>query len=159
MPRDDVRIVVVKKWVTFLLLIVMTVAMLGITLSLSGHTYRKVDAEPFRDVKRLVHRLTEGPTPFPVVVALVTPIVLNVLLFMPWGFLMFVLLDRPTRATSLSYLLTILLAIALSLGVEAWQYFLPTRVTDVNDVIWNAAGAAVGAVFGHLRKRVRIAFV
>lgn len=158
MAREDVRVVTIRKWVTFLLLVVVTVAMLGITLSLSGHTYRKVDAEPFHDVKRLAARLSEGPTPFPVFVALIMPLLLNILLFMPWGFLMFVLLDSPRRATSTSYLLTILLGLALSLGVEAWQYFLPTRVTDINDVIWNGTGAAVGAVFGHLRKRVRVAF-
>ena len=46
----------------------------------------------------------------------------------------------------------------LSFAVEATQYFLPNRVTDINDVIWNSTGALVGAFFGHLRKRVRIAF-
>jgi glycopeptide antibiotics resistance protein len=92
------------------------------------------------------------------VVALISPLILNVLLFLPWGFLAFIALDTPERPASQSYLLTILLALGLSLGVEATQYFLPDRVTDVNDVIWNSAGALAGAVFGHLRKRVRVAF-
>ena len=69
--------------------------------------------------------------PMPTLVALLMPLVLNVLLFMPWGFLMFILLDTPNRPFFQSYLLTFLIAIAFSFGVEAWQYFLPTRVTDV----------------------------
>lgn len=158
MGNASVRTVVVKKWLTALLLLLVTVVILSITITLAGHTYRKVDPRPFHDIRTLVHRLQQGPTPFPVFVSLLMPILLNVAMFAPWGFLLFILLDRPTRATSQSYLLTLLLAVAFSCGIEVWQYFLPSRVTDINDVIWNATGAMVGALFGHLRKRVRVAF-
>ena len=88
----------------------------------------------------------------------IVPIIGNVLLFVPWGFLMFISLytiDRPTMQT---YLLTFLLGLSFTLAIEAWQYFLPSRVVDVNDVIWNSAGALIGAVLGHMRLRVRFEF-
>jgi glycopeptide antibiotics resistance protein len=142
-----------------MLLVLTTVIIASITLSLSGKAYTKVDPEPFRELKTLSRRLQAAePMPTSVIVALTMPIILNILLFLPWGFLMFIVLDKPERPTNQSYLLTVLLAMAFSCLVEAWQYFLPTRVTDINDVIWNGSGALFGAVLGHLRKRVRVAF-
>ncbi|MGZ8868364.1 MAG: VanZ family protein, partial [Thermoanaerobaculia bacterium] len=64
-------------------------------------------------------------------------------------------MDRPTMQT---YLLTFLLGLSFSLAIEAWQYFVPSRVVDVNDVIWNSAGALLGAFLGHMRLRVRLEF-
>jgi glycopeptide antibiotics resistance protein len=158
MSKSAVRTVVVRRAVTVFLLLLATVAIAGITLSLSGKAYSKVDPVPFREIRLLAEKLSEGPMPTSVVIALTMPIILNILLFMPWGFFMFIVLDHGDRPASQSYLITFLLAILLSLGVEAWQYFLPTRVTDINDVIWNGLGAFLGAIFGHLRKRVRVAF-
>ena len=158
MARRSERLIVVRKRTTFLLLFLVTAGIVGITLWISGKAYEKVDPVPFREIRVLTSRLAEGPMPMPTVVALIMPLVLNVLLFMPWGFLVFILLDSPSRPAGQSYLLTFLIAITFSLGVEAWQYFLPTRVTDINDVIWNGVGALVGAILGHLRKRVRVSF-
>lgn len=158
MSKQGVRTVVVRRGVTIVLLLLTTIAIAGITLSLAGKAYSKVDPVPFREVRLLAQKLSEGPTPMSVVIALTMPIILNILLFMPWGFLMFIVLDHGDRSAGQSYLITFLVALLLSLGVEAWQYFLPTRVTDINDVIWNALGAFLGAIFGHLRKRVRVAF-
>lgn len=158
MPKSDVRTITVRRSTTFLLLLLTTAAIAGLTLWASGKAYTKVDPEPFREIKVLKEKLSEGPMRTETIVALTMPIVLNILLFMPWGFFMFLLLDRPTRPAFQTYLLTFLLAMAFSSLVEAWQYFLPTRVTDVNDIIWNGAGALAGAVYGHLRRRVRVAF-
>jgi glycopeptide antibiotics resistance protein len=158
MAPPKVRTIVVRKWITILLLLLVTAGIAGITLSLTGKAYSQVDPEPFRDVKLLYQRLSAGPTPMSVVVAITAPIFMNVILFIPWGFLMFIALDTPGRPAYQSYLLTFLLGLGLSLCVEAFQYFLPTRVTDINDVIWNGTGAIVGAILGHLRKRVRVAF-
>jgi glycopeptide antibiotics resistance protein len=158
MVKSSVRTITVRRWVSILLLLLTTVVIAGITLSLSGKVYNKVDPEPFRDVKLLAEKLSEGPMETKIVIALIMPIVFNVLLFLPWGFLLFIVLDTPERPATQSYLLTFLFGLAFSLAVEAWQYFLPTRVTDVNDVIWNASGAVLGAILGHLRKRIRVAF-
>lgn len=158
MGRDTVRVIVVKKRVTFLLLLVTTALIASITLSLSGKAYAKVDPVPFREIRLLIERLSSPPVPMPVVVALLMPMILNVLLFLPWGFFMFLLLDTPSRPTHRSYILTLITAAGFSFLVEASQYFLPTRVTDINDIVWNIAGAFLGAIVGHLRKRVRVAF-
>jgi glycopeptide antibiotics resistance protein len=141
-----------------MLLIAATVAIALVTLWLSGKTYTKVDPVPFNDLRVLADRLSAGPVPFPTFVALVSPMILNVLLFMPWGFLVFVLLDNVERPIPQTYLLTFVLALGFSLGVEGTQYFLPTRVTDINDVIFNACGGLLGAVLGHIHRRVRITF-
>jgi glycopeptide antibiotics resistance protein len=158
MPSSNVRTITVRRWVTVVLLLLTTAAIAGLTIYASGKAYTKVDPEPFRDIKKLTEKLAEGPVRTETVVALTMPIVLNLLLFVPWGFLMFVALDRPERATVQTYLWTVLVAMAFSSLVEAWQYFLPTRVTDVNDIIWNGVGAFIGALVGHVRKRVRFAF-
>ncbi len=158
MPSRGVRTVVVGKFATVVLLLVTTIGIALFTLWVSGKTYTKVDPVPFHDLRVLKTRLAEGPVPFPTFVALVSPMILNVLLFLPWGFLVFVLLDNPDRPVPQCYLLTLVLALGLSLGIEAAQYFLPTRVTDINDVIWNACGALLGAIFGHIHRRFRIAF-
>ncbi|MBI2213619.1 MAG: VanZ family protein [Acidobacteria bacterium] len=153
-----VRTVTISRPTTIALLVFATVVIALITLWASGKAYAKVDPVPFHDLRLLGDKLAEGPVPFPTFVALISPMILNMLLFMPWGFLAFIALDTPARPALQSYLLTILLALGLSFAVEATQYFLPDRVTDVNDVIWNSAGALAGAFFGHLRKRVRVAF-
>ncbi len=57
------------------------------------------------------------------------------------------------------YVLTILSGLTFTCAIEAWQYFLPSRVADVNDVIWNTVGASAGAILGHLRARVRFEFL
>ena len=159
MGKGAVRTVTVRKWVTILLLLLTTIGIAAITLSLTGKAYSKVDPEPFREIRTLNRILQSGqPASTSTVVALTMPIVLNILLFMPWGFLTFIALDTAERPTHRSYILTLLLAMMFSCLVEAWQYFLPTRVTDVNDVIWNGTGAFLGAILGHLRKRVRVAF-
>lgn len=153
-----VRTITIGRTTTIALLVFVTVMIALVTLWASGKAYTKVDSVPFHEFRVLQQKLSQGPVSFPTVVALISPIILNVLLFLPWGFFAFLVLDTPSRPASQSHLLTVLLAIGLSLTVEGTQYFLPNRVTDINDVIWNSTGALVGAFFGHLRKRVRIAF-
>ena len=72
---------------------------------------------------------------------------------------MFLALYSVERPTVQTYVLTILLGFTFSCAIEAWQYFLPSRVADINDVIWNTVGTSLGAVAGHLRRRVRFEFI
>jgi len=89
---------------------------------------------------------------------IIVPIIGNILLFVPWGLLMFISLYTIDRPTVQTYVLTILLGLTFTLAIEAWQYFLPSRVADINDVIWNTLGTVLGAILGHLRLRVRFEF-
>ena len=153
------RDVVVKKPVTIALLLMATAAIIAITVWMAGRSYGTLNPTPFDDIRFLVHRLEVRPISTHMLSVLVVPMIANVLLFMPWGFLTFITLYSMDRPTMQTYVLTILLGFSFSLGIEAWQYFLPSRVADINDVIWNTAGTILGALLGHARLRVRFEFL
>jgi hypothetical protein len=150
--------ITIRKPVTVLLLIAATVGICLLTLEISGKSYAKVDPIPFEDLRHLWHRVARRPVSTHIVAVILMPIVANILLFVPWGFLMFITLHTTERPTIQTYVLTILLGFTFTCAIEACQYFLPTRVADVNDVIWNTIGTSFGAVLGHLRLRVRFEF-
>jgi len=154
MPRD----VIVRKPITVLLLVATTLAIVSVTVWTAGRSYENFDPIPFDDLRYLAKRLAERPISTHILAVILVPMIANVLLFVPWGFLAFITfytVDRPTLQT---YVLTILLGFSLTLGIEAWQYFLPSRVADINDVIWNTSGTILGALLGHARLRVRFEF-
>jgi glycopeptide antibiotics resistance protein len=153
-----VREVVIRKPLTVLLLLVVTAAIVVITIWMSGRSYENFEPIPFDDVRFLAKRLGERPISTHILALLVVPMIGNILLFVPWGFLTFISLYNVERPTLQTYVLTVLLGLSFTLGIEAWQYFLPSRVADVNDVIWNTAGAILGALLGHARLRVRFEF-
>src|SRR5215212_1110214 len=152
------REVVIRKPVTFILLVAVTAAIALVTVFLAGKSYESLDPFPFDDLRFLAKRLGARPISTQILAVIVVPIIANVLLFVPWGFLTFILLYSTERPTLQTYVLTILLGFLLTLAIEAWQYFLPSRVADVNDVIWNTAGTILGALLGHARLRLRVAF-
>ena len=151
-------LVTVRRPITILLLLLVTATIVTVTVYTSGKSYSKIDPVPFEDLRHLSHRLEHRPVSTQIVAVIVMPIIANVLLFVPWGFLTFISLYTLERPTMQTYVLTVLGGLSFSLAIEAWQYFLPTRVADVNDVIWNTTGAVLGAILGHLRQRVRFEF-
>ena len=150
--------VVIRKPVTILLLLAVTAGICIATLWASGKSYSKIDPLPFEDIRHMANRLQHSMVSTRVLAIVLVPIVANVLLFVPWGFLMFITLYTIERPTVQTYVLTVLLGFTLTCAIEAWQYFLPSRVADINDIIWNTVGAFIGAIFGHLRERVRFEF-
>lgn len=146
-----------KPW-TILMLLIVTAAIIAITVWMSGKSYSNLDPIPFDDIRYLVRRLAVRPISTHILAVLVVPMIANVLLFVPWGFLTFIALYTVDRPTLQTYVLTILLGFSFSLGIEGWQYFLPSRVADINDVIWNTTGVVLGAFLGHARLRVRFEF-
>nr|WP_315485616.1 VanZ family protein [uncultured Undibacterium sp.] len=75
--------------------------------------------------------------------------VVNVIGYMPLGILIvFSLYPRISRRWSV--IIACAGGCAMSLLMESVQYFLPTRVTSVLDLITNAGGCALGAVLGGL---------
>lgn len=154
MPRE----VVIKKPITVLLLLATTLAIITITVWMAGRSYENFEPIPFEDLRHLAKRLAERPISTHILAVIVVPMIANVLLFVPWGFLAFITFYNVERPTLQTYILTILLGFSFTLGIEAWQYFLPSRVADVNDVIWNTSGTILGALLGHARLRVRFEF-
>ncbi len=72
----------------------------------------------------------------------------NLVLFAPLGWLLGIAVtSAPRRHRLLLGLAAITAAGLLSLGLEALQLFLPSRLTGLNDVVTNTAGTALGLAF------------
>ena len=74
---------------------------------------------------------------------LLVDVVGNFVLFVPVGFTFAGAVGGPARWRR--WLWAVLAAFVLSLGIESVQYFLPSRATDVDDVLFNTLGAMLGA--------------
>lgn len=152
------RELLIRKPITVLLLIAVSFAIVAVTVWMAGKSYENFDPIPFDDLRYLAKRVAVKPISTHVLSLIVVPMIANVLLFVPWGFLAFITFYNIERPTLQTYVLTILLGFSFTLGIEAWQYFLPSRVADINDVIWNTSGTILGALLGHARLRVRFEF-
>ena len=150
--------IVIRRPITVLLLLCVTAAILAVTLGMSGRTYSGLDPIPFEDVRHLAKRIEHHPVSMRIISLIIVPIIMNTLLFVPFGFLLFIALYTVERPTIQTYVLTVLLGVTFSCFIEAWQYFLPDRVADINDIIWNSIGALLGAILAHLRMRLRFEF-
>jgi glycopeptide antibiotics resistance protein len=158
MGKPEVRVIAVRKWVTLLLLVLVSASMVGLISALSGRAYARRGPPPFGEVKSIAERIGSGGSSVSDIVVLTMPIALNALLFVPWGFLMFVWIDRPGRSPGVSYALTFGVGTAFALTLAMWQGMLPSGVVNVSDAAWNGVGALAGATLGQIRKRVRVAF-
>ena len=152
------RSLLIPRFVTFLSLLIVTVVIASITIYASGKSYTKVEPLPFDELRHLAERVHHKPVSTHILAVIIVPIIGNILLFVPWGFLAFIAFYSAERPTFQAYLLTILLGFTFTIAIEAWQYFLPSRVADINDVIWNTVGTVAGAILGHMRLRVRFEF-
>lgn len=151
MGKRDVRIIVVPKRVSIALLIVLSASMATLVWFLSGRAYAT-------ESHAILWILARKPMTRSAQLAVLMPLLADLLLFLPWGFLMFVVLDTPSRPRRQTYALTILSSIIFAAAIQLWQIFLPSRVTTVADSFAHGAGALVGAALGHLRKEVRVRF-
>ena len=158
MIQQPLTNLVVPRYIAILLLLLATVMIAALTIYTSGKSYTKVEPLPFDELRHLAHRVAHKPVSTHILAVIIVPIIGNILLFAPWGFLTFIALYTVERPTVQTYVLTILLGFSFSIGIEAWQYFLPSRVADINDVIWNTTGTILGAILGHMRLRVRFEF-
>ena len=75
-------------------------------------------------------------------------IVSNVLLFVPWGFLVAARLAHGGSGLRRALLTACFSAVFLSAGVECGQLFLPSRTSSLWDLSTNTAGATLGALPG-----------
>lgn len=157
MGKRHVTVIPVRKPATFALLAIVTAAMASLLYVLSGRAYAG-ERNPLLELTARVLGGGGAPVSRDAVLAFLMPVSANILLFVPWGFLAFVGLDRPQRRRGLTYLLTIIGALAVAVAMSVWQEFLPTRVTSLPDALANAAGALAGAALGHARKSVRVRF-
>ena len=70
----------------------------------------------------------------------------NMAFFIPIGILAYILLEHRRRAVSL----VVVVGLALSAAIETLQYVLALGHSDISDLLFNTAGALVGAVIARL---------
>jgi VanZ family protein len=157
MGRRQVHVIRVPAWVTCLLLALTTAAMAGLIYFLSGKAYA-AETHPMREILARLLGSGRGPVSRDALLAFLMPVIANILLFLPWGFLAFLALDGRMRSRRSAYLAAIVGALVLSAGLVLWQQTLPTRVTSLPDMFANGLGACAGAALGHGRKGVHIQF-
>jgi VanZ family protein len=157
MGKRHVRVIVVRKPVTVALLVLVMVAMAALLYLLSGKAYA-ADTHPIREILARLLGSGRGPVSRDALLAFLMPVIANILLFMPWGFLAFLALDRSTRPRKATYAIVVTAAVMFAAALYLWQFYLPTRVTALPDTVANGAGALAGAALGHARKGMRIRF-
>jgi len=156
MGRRQVHVIRVRTPVTLTLLVLVTAAIAALIYFLSGKAYA-AEMHPLREILARLLGSSRGPLSRGTVLAFLMPIIANILLFVPWGFLLFLVLDgRMSRRWA--YGVTVIGAVAFAAGLLFWQQFLPTRVTSLPDMVANGLGALAGAALGHTRKGVHVRF-
>lgn len=157
MGRRQVHIIRVRPPVTIALLALVTAALIVLIWFLSGKAYA-AETHPMRELVARLLGSGSGPVSRDAVLAFLMPVLGNILLFVPWGFLMFLALDGRTRTRKVAYFTTVIGAVIFATAMVLWQATLPTRVTSLPDTIANALGALAGAALGHARKTVHVQF-
>lgn len=138
------------------LLTVYTAGVLVVTLLVQGGRPGRTNLAPFEDVRRLVDQVRRGELLSSRVLYAALGIAGNVALFAGWAFLVWKFLDAPARKSWKAYLEVAFLGLLFSAAIEFVQFFLPTRAADVNDVVWNGAGALLGALLAHGQRDLRV---
>jgi glycopeptide antibiotics resistance protein len=156
MGRRQVHIIRVRLPVTIALLALITASIAALIYFLSGKAYA-TDTHPIREILARLLGSGSGPVSRDALLAFLMPVLGNILLFVPWGFLAFLALDGRTSRRS-AYVVTVIGAIAFAAGMVLWQQTLPTRVTSLPDPFANGVGALAGAALGHARKSVHVQF-
>ena len=157
MGRRQVHIVRVRLPVTLALLALTTIAIASLIYFLSGKAYA-AETHPIREILARLLGSGRGPVSRDAVLAFLMPVLANIMLFVPWGFLAFVALDGRMRSRRWTYSATIAGAVLFAAGLLLWQQTLPTRVTSWPDTLANGLGALAGAALGHARKGVHMRF-
>jgi VanZ family protein len=157
MGRRQVHVIRVRTPVTVTLLAVITAAMAALIYFLSGKAYA-ADTNPIREILARLLGSGRGPVSRDALLAFLMPVLANILLFVPWGFLAFLALDGRTSSRRATYLFTVIGAVVFAFAMVAWQQTLPTRVTSLPDAFANGVGALAGAALGHARKGVHVRF-
>ena len=157
MGRRQVHVIRVRTPVTLVLLVLVTAAIAALIYFLSGKAYA-AETHPIREILARLLGSGRGGLSRGTVLAFLMPIIANILLFVPWGFLLFLVLDGRTPSRRWAYSVTVIGAVAFAAGLLFWQQFLPTRVTSLPDMVANGLGALAGAALGHTRKGVHVRF-
>jgi VanZ family protein len=157
MANRELQVVRVPRWVTVILLLLVSLGIVALIWFLSGKAVYRDASSPVHLLHALLRYDSTGAGRASVL-ASAAPALAALLLFVPWGVLAFLSFDGIRGSRGVAYALTLAVGVTFALGISAWQEWLPTRITGWLDVLWNVLGAMAGAVLGHLRKQVWIRF-
>ena len=114
-----------------------TISILFITMYPTGYNYgdaRVLNVEPLKGMYNLLLYSTDPNVT-------ISNLGLNILLFMPFGFFLFLCLRKKASLFKVTFY-----GMCLSFTVELFQYIFPIgRSTDVDDLILNTGGTLIGA--------------
>ncbi|MBK9090611.1 MAG: VanZ family protein [Holophagales bacterium] len=147
---------VIGKGTQGFLLFAYTAAVLAGTLLVEGRPGVVTNLVPFDDLVRLRASAGKAGVLSNRFVLGLLGLVGNLVMFAVWGFLAWKFVDGRGRARWRNHAEVVFFGLVFSVGIETVQFFLPTRAADVNDVFWNALGAGLGALLGHLHASVRL---
>lgn len=130
------------RWLFGMLAVASAGALLWLTLRPNG-SLNGVNLEPFSEARRAWGGLlrSENPWSHDALSFLLVQVAGNLLAFIPLGFAVAGYL-QGVRGW---WLKTVALGFALSVTIELLQLALPSRATDVDDVIFNTVSTALGA--------------
>src|SRR5581483_8915925 len=111
--------IVIRRPVTVLLLLCVTAGIVAITMWMSGTNYSQLDPIPFEDIRHLAHRFETRPVSTRIIALIIVPIIGNILLFVPFGFFLFIALYRIERPTLQTYVLAAFGGLTFSCLIEA----------------------------------------
>lgn len=119
------------------------VGMILVTLMPTGYSNDMVQLVPFESIMETWELATTR--------AIINSLLLNVMLFVPFGFFLYLLIRRE--------LLTTVLACITSIVIEMMQYILPIgRVTNIDDVILNTIGGIIGMLLGVIILKLEVVY-
>lgn len=83
-------------------------------------------------------------------------IIINILGFIPLGFILLAYLSRSTRLSGFTlFILATLSGTGLSLVIELLQVYLPMRVSSLMDLLCNSSGTLIGIIFYGMGSNLR----
>ncbi len=101
---------------------------------------RNYNLDPFLSIYRIAVYSEDLVDPIRILVG-------NVVLFIPFGLLFSLLIERLRRKVKpTSIILTVFVSILLSSFIELNQYLYTFRVANIDDVILNTTGGLIGAI-------------
>ena len=135
-----------KRRMTLMIYIGFTITIVGmilVTLMPTDYPNQMTQLVPFSSISETMQYATPR--------AIVNSLVMNIILFIPFGFFVYILSRRP--------FLTTVLACLMSVSIEVLQYVLPIgRISNVDDVILNTFGGIIGMLCGVLVLKLLIVY-
>lgn len=134
--RNGYQLNSLSKKIKYLSVIGLTMSIVGIllvTMMPTSNDSDIVELTPFASIKDMWYFATTE--------ALINSVLMNIVLFIPAAFFLYIIIRKE--------LLTTILCLLLSVFIEAMQYLLPIgRITSIDDIILNSVGGITGVLLG-----------